>query len=270
MVRVDPDAVRGSTPEAVPGGVFDRARASEAPGPEGAGIGHRRSRWVRRAAVLVAFVLAGGAGGAGGAWFAQHRAANSASSVKNLMGLSSVPVKAAPGFALRDQAGQGVSLSQLRGKAVVLNFFDDRCIDVCPIIAQELVLASRHLGSQASRVAFVAINVNAAHASTADVKAFTEQHGLGRLANWYFLTGPKAALERVWQRYNIAVQVDPKTGEVLHTTPMYFIGPHGNERAVAAPSAETLPNGHGYLPAGQIAQWGGGIAKEASLVLKGG
>lgn len=163
-----------------------------------------------------------------------------------------------------------MSLSAFRGRAVVLNFFDDRCIDVCPIIAQELLGADHHLGSQASKVAFVAINVNSAHSTVADVRAFTYEHGLDHLAHWYYLTGPASALEAAWQAYNISVQIDPKTGSVLHTTPMYFIGPHGNERAVAAPTAETLPNGHGFLPAGQLHQWGRGIAEEAMRVLKGG
>ncbi|MHB1928060.1 MAG: SCO family protein [Acidimicrobiales bacterium] len=179
-------------------------------------------------------------------------------------------MRAAPGFALTDQRGRLVALSQFRGKAVVLDFFDDRCISVCPIVSEELVLASRRLGPLASRVAFVAVNVNAAHESVADVAAFTVDHGLAHLPQWYFLTGSTRALQRTWQAYDVAVQFDPASGAVLHATPMYFIGPHGNERAVAAPTAETRRGGRGYLPAGQVARWAAGIAAEATLLLRGG
>src|SRR5215831_16065224 len=45
----------------------------------------------------------------------------------NLMGLSPVPGKAAPGFRLTDQDGRTLPLSSLRGKVVVLEFMDPHC-----------------------------------------------------------------------------------------------------------------------------------------------
>ena len=228
-------------------------------------------RWHRRAAVVAAFVVAGAAGAGGGAWLARQRQAapGNAGGTQNLMGLSTVPVRPAPAFALTDQVGRRVSLSALRGKVVVLNFFDDRCIDLCPIIANELILARQHLGREARRVAFVAVNVNAAHASVGAVRSFTDDHGLAALPQWYFLTGPAAALERTWSAYGVTVQVDHASGAVFHSSPMYFIGPGGDERAVAVPQAQTLPDGRGYLPPSQIGQWGAGIAQEARALLRG-
>jgi len=43
-------------------------------------------------------------------------------------------------------------------------------------------------------------------------------------------------------------------------TYVYFIGPDGTERYVAAPMADRTSNGTAYLPASQIAAWGNGIA----------
>jgi protein SCO1 len=55
----------------------------------------------------------------------------------NLMGLSPVPVRPAPGFTLTDQDGRTLSLASLRGKAVVLEFMDPHCTDICPIVSHE-------------------------------------------------------------------------------------------------------------------------------------
>lgn len=178
----------------------------------------------------------------------------------NFMGLSPAPGTTAPNFTLVDQKGQPVSLSQFRGKVVALEFMDSKCIDICPIISQEFVDAYHDLGTRASKVVFVGVNVNAANASVADVASFTAEHGLGGIPNWYYLTGSPAALKAVWNAYGVQVQVDPKTGVVLHSNPLYFIGPRGHERYVATPYANMRPNGTGYLAASSITRWGTGIA----------
>jgi cytochrome oxidase Cu insertion factor (SCO1/SenC/PrrC family) len=41
----------------------------------------------------------------------------------------------APDFRLMDQHGDLVSLSDFKGKVVVLTFFDSQCQDVCPLTA---------------------------------------------------------------------------------------------------------------------------------------
>ena len=48
-------------------------------------------------------------------------------SLADLMGLSPVPVRSAPGFTLTDQHGQLLAMSALRGKVVVLNFWQSYC-----------------------------------------------------------------------------------------------------------------------------------------------
>lgn len=62
------------------------------------------------------------------------------------MQLSPVPVTRAPGFTLTDQDGQAMSLASLRGRAVVLEFMDPHCTDICPIVSREFIDAYRDLG----------------------------------------------------------------------------------------------------------------------------
>ena len=96
----------------------------------------------------------------------------------DLMTLSPVPVTSAPGFTLTDQTGHTMSLASLRGKVVVLEFMDPHCTDICPIVSQEFVTAYRDLGRLASRVVFIAVNVNQYHLRVADVAAFSREQRL--------------------------------------------------------------------------------------------
>src|SRR6476661_9141936 len=62
-----------------------------------------------------------------------------------------IPGRPAPGFTLTDQFGQHVSLSQFRGKAVVLTFVDSECTTVCPLGTASLTGAVSLLGPAAAR-----------------------------------------------------------------------------------------------------------------------
>lgn len=188
---------------------------------------------------------------------------------RNLMGLTDTGGQA-PGFTLTDQQGRSVSLSQLEGTAIVLNFFDSRCTDVCPLVSQELLDAAQILGPRSGQVNFVAVNVNAAHSSVADVAAFSQLHGLQALPHWYYLTGSPEQLRQVWKLYGVSVEVDPQTGAVAHTSVIDFIAPGGKMRFQASPFANERADGSAWLPAGTITQWAQGIARYATQTLAGG
>ena len=94
----------------------------------------------------------------------------------NLMELSPVPVRPAPGFTLTDQDGRVLPLSAFRGKVVVLEFMDPHCTDICPIVSAEFTDAYRDLGRQAGQVVFAAVNVNQYHHAVADVAAYSRAH----------------------------------------------------------------------------------------------
>ncbi len=132
----------------------------------------------------------------------------------------------APGFTLTDQFGRRVSLSSLRGKPVVLAFIDSRCTTVCPLTASSLIDAQKLLGRAASRVALVAVNVNPAATTVADVRAWSRAHGMEH--RWLFLTGPVAKLRPVWRAYGISTVETPQGLD--HTDAIYLIGPEGHER----------------------------------------
>jgi cytochrome oxidase Cu insertion factor (SCO1/SenC/PrrC family) len=181
-------------------------------------------------------------------------------SLADLMGLSPVPVRPAPEFVLTDQHGQRLSTSAFSGKVVVLEFMDSHCTDICPLVSAEFVAAYHDLGPLAGKVVFAAVNVNPYHATVRDVALFSDEHQLASIPDWHFFTGPLTSLQAVWRGYGIEVEARGPNTDVVHTSSVYFIDPQGRERYLAAPMADHTAAGAAYLPPGQIAAWGRGIA----------
>ena len=181
-------------------------------------------------------------------------------SLVNLMALTPVPDVTAPGFTLTDQSGHTLSLAGFKGQAVVLEFMDPHCTDICPIVSQEFIDAYHDLGPAASHVVFVAVNVNAYHHGVADVAAFSREQRLTTIPSWHILAGPVASLRAVWKAYDVDVQAPSPNAEIVHTSVAYFIDPSGKERFAASPMADRTQNGTAYLPLAEQAAWGRGLA----------
>jgi len=186
--------------------------------------------------------------------------ASISTSLANYMQLSTVPAKSAPVFTLTDQHGNLLSLKAFLGKTVVLEFMDPHCTDICPIISAEFVDAYLDLGAKAKNVVFLAVNVNQYHTKVTDVAAFSDEHGLTAIPTWHFFTGSVPTLKRVWADYDVLVQAPSPTADVVHTSTVYFISPSGTEEFEAQPMDDHTANGTAYLPAGQVSEFGTGIA----------
>lgn len=228
---------------------------------------HARNRLLTMAALAAVLIAAGAAAAAYG--LTGHDGSYSRpsgipasipDSQVNLMELSPVPVRPAPGFTLTDQDGRVLPLSAFRGKVVVLEFMDPHCTDICPIVSQEFVDAYHKLGPAARNVAFIAINVNQYHASVTDMAAYSRQEDLNTIPGWHFFTGPTPALKTAWRDYNIAVEAPNPDADIVHTSALYFIDAQGREAFLASPMVDHTKKGTAFLPAKQVAQWATGIA----------
>jgi|SRR5919204_3637564 protein SCO1/2 len=76
------------------------------------------------------------------------------------------PVRQAPPIRLRNYLGQPVSLSQYRGKAVLVTFLYVHCPDVCPAIASALRVVRQQLGPEAKTMQIVTVSVDPRGASS--------------------------------------------------------------------------------------------------------
>jgi cytochrome oxidase Cu insertion factor (SCO1/SenC/PrrC family) len=185
-------------------------------------------------------------------------------SLANEMALSALPASSAPNFTLIDQNGHTLSLASFKGRAVVLEFMDPHCTDICPLVSQEFVDAYHDLGKATSRVAFVAVNVNQYHRKVAAMARFSNAHQLDAIPSWHFFTGSVHALKTVWSDYGIEVTAPNPNADIIHTSVAYFIDPNGQERYLAMPVDDHTAKGGAYLPSGSLTSWGRGIARVSS------
>jgi protein SCO1/2 len=140
------------------------------------------------------------------------------------------PPTPAPAFSLRDSTGKVVSLSQFKGKAVLLTFLYTNCPDVCPLIVAQLHSALLKLGPSASEVQIIAVSVDPKRDTPRAVNAFLAKHDMtGRMK---YLVGSTKELASVWKPYGIEVQSTPEQREVGHTGIVYAITANGIRRAV--------------------------------------
>ena len=129
----------------------------------------------------------------------------------------------APEISLTNQFGQHMSLSQFRGKVVMLGFEDSECTTVCPLTTQSMVLAKELLGKAGDNVQLLGVDANPDATAVSDVLAYSRAHGM--VNRWDFLTGSDAQLKAVWNAYHIAVQIEQ--GQIDHTPALFVINQQG-------------------------------------------
>ena len=164
----------------------------------------------------------------------------------DLMTLSPVPVTSAPGFTLTDQTAHTMSLASLRGKVVVLEFMDPHCTDICPIVSQEFITAYRDLGRLASRVVFIAVNVNQYHLRVADVAAFSREQRLQRPQCWSRPRGCQWA--RTGRRLRALTAMRPRLAVMAPATTQVMDGTASATPMIIKVSSTTVPT-HPAIPA---------------------
>lgn len=132
----------------------------------------------------------------------------------------------APAFALRDQHGRRLSLASFRGRTVVLMFEDSLCRQACPLEGKMTAAAIRQV-PVALRPRVVVVSVDPAGDTPRTVAKAVHKWRLPGSVSWLF--GTRAELRPVWRAYGITVI--PVRGDIVHSTALYVIDRHGDERA---------------------------------------
>jgi cytochrome oxidase Cu insertion factor (SCO1/SenC/PrrC family) len=189
------------------------------------------------------------------------------SSLSALMGLVRTAQGTAPGFSLNDQYGHTVSLTGLRGKVVVLSFFDAGCDDICTVLETELVQAYGDLGSDAAAVVVLTVNTDPLELTVGPTTPVETATGISSLPDWHFLTGTLRQLDEVWKSYGVTVEVQPETRVVSHNDVLYFIDRSGRLRVRATPFANERASGVFSLPQATEGAWATGIADQVRSLL---
>src|ERR1700749_2055462 len=161
----------------------------------------RRATWLAGPVVAAALAVAGcsssgsPASGSSSTVPSMNPANAAAMENPNLDLGTSLGGKPAPDFKLVNQFGQTMSLSQFRGRVVMLSFEDSECTTVCPLTTQAMVLAKELLGKAGSSVQLLGVDANPDATQVSDVMAYSRVHGM--INQWNFLTGSLAQLKAV-------------------------------------------------------------------------
>lgn len=207
------------------------------------------------AAVMAAVALLAGcsSSGSSGASSAGGPGANAAAEQNPNLDLGNSVGGPAPDFRLTNQFGQPMSLSQFRGKVVILSFDDAKCTDVCPLTSESELLAKEYLGKAGENVQLLGVDANPDANKVSDVSSYSRAHGMTN--QWDFLTGSDAQLKKVFKAYHVASLV--QDGDIEHTPALYVISQQGKlEKLYVTQMA--------YDSVGQSAQV---IAQEVSSLL---
>jgi protein SCO1/2 len=146
------------------------------------------------------------------------------------MGSKIDPAAPAPDFTLTDQNGQPYTLSDQKGKVVLIFFGYTNCPDVCPTTLAEFKNLREQLGDQADRVEFVFITVDPERDTPQRMAAYLPTFGEGILG----LSGSEDELTPVWKAYGVyrnKVDSGSAAGYAMeHSSRTYGIDADGNLR----------------------------------------
>lgn len=148
-------------------------------------------------------------------------------------------LRAAP-FSLKDQNGKTASLTQYRGRVIVLSFMYSHCRDTCPLMATEIRGALDTLPDNGHNVPVLAITVDPIHDSAASAHAFiTREQMTGRMR---FLLGSYRELGPIYKRYAIQPEFNATGREYSHghSSFVILIDRRGFQR-VGFPAGQLVP-----------------------------
>jgi protein SCO1 len=132
-------------------------------------------------------------------------------------------------FVLTDQLGRRFKWADTRGKIVVVNFIYTKCPDVCPLLSAKFAAMQRSLEEQKQTdYLLVSITTDPARDNSQTLKSYAALFKADE-RGWFFLTGSKEALAKVWKGFGVTVRKAPD-GEVQHTTLTTVIDRHGVRR----------------------------------------
>jgi protein SCO1/2 len=89
-----------------------------------------------------------------------------------------------------NQLGKKVSLDDLKGKILVIDFFFSRCPSICPGLARSMKRLQDSFLKNDSIVQFISISVDPEHDSVPQLRKFADRYNANH-DSWWFVTGNK-------------------------------------------------------------------------------
>jgi protein SCO1/2 len=140
-------------------------------------------------------------------------------------GATVAPALPAVDFALRDQNGHLIRLSDDAGSVVALTFIYSTCANTCTSIVSQLSAA---IGELPHPITALAISVDPKQDSTTNVKSFLLHQQA--LASLHFLVAKRSVLEPIWKFFAITPQRRLKSARGDFTVELVLIDKTGRPR----------------------------------------
>ena len=98
-----------------------------------------------------------------------------------------------------NQMGKQVSLDDLKGKIIVMNFFFTHCPTICPGLTRNMKKLQDSFVKNDSIVQFISVSIDPVHDSVPQLRAFADRFNVNH-DTWWFVTGNKKEI------YDFALQ----------------------------------------------------------------
>jgi cytochrome oxidase Cu insertion factor (SCO1/SenC/PrrC family) len=139
---------------------------------------------------------------------------------------------------LVDQTGEAFSLSAYLGRPVLVTFAFARCETICPVLVRDVLEAQRITTEAGAPPAVVVVTVDPWRDPPSRLPHVAQMWSLGD--NAHVLSGPVDTVLAELDAWEIAIQRDPRTGEVLHPGLVFILDPEGRLAFVATGGAPYL------------------------------
>lgn len=138
------------------------------------------------------------------------------------------PPRDMPDFTLTNQDGELTSLSDLRGKYVLMTFGYTHCPDVCPLTLNEFRRIRDSLGDLSENVEYVFVSVDPQRDTPDAINSYFETR---KLDGFIGLTGDEVDLKKLGVDYGLFFEKSDGTSNggylVDHTAGSYLLNPDG-------------------------------------------
>jgi protein SCO1/2 len=115
----------------------------------------------------------------------------------------------APDFTLINQDGQNVSLSDLKGNCILVDFIYTRCpmVEMCPRSTSNFAEVQMYIrdqwdGESKKNVTFISISFDSKYDNPKKLKVYGESFG-ANFSSWHFLTGDNETIDRVMDGFGV-------------------------------------------------------------------
>jgi protein SCO1/2 len=124
-------------------------------------------------------------------------------------------------FTLLDTNGNDFSLSKLKGKVWVVDFFFTTCSDICPMMTKHMAQISRSF-ELLSDIALVSITVNPENDTPGVLKEYAQKQKANK--QWHFLTGTREEItDLMINHFKIGAKEEP----IFHSSYFALVDRYG-------------------------------------------